>query len=78
MCDMHDGVQPWRRGALPAVHAHVPHRVHQQLADAFVCVSVVPRAGGRRPAHQLRNQLIECRFGRTWTIQSSLVSVVTS
>jgi hypothetical protein len=57
MCDMHDGVQPWRRGALFAVHAHVPHRVHQQLADAFVRVPVVPRAGGRRLAHQLRNQL---------------------
>lgn len=57
MRHLHDRVRGGGRGPLPALHAHVPHGVHRRLAHAQSDLPQLPGAGGRRTAHQLRDQL---------------------
>ena len=49
MRDLHDRVQHRGRGAVPALHAHLPHGLHRRLAHAELHLPQLHGAGGRRP-----------------------------
>lgn len=60
VCYLHGWVHCRRPGAIPAVHAHLPLRVHWRLVDALAHLSFLHGASGRGSAHELwRKQLLK-------------------
>ena len=59
MRDLHDRVLHRRPRALPAVHAHLPHRVHRRLAHEELHLPLLHGARRRRPPRHLRDALRE-------------------
>jgi len=57
VCHMHGGVYGRRFGPLPALHAHLPRRVHRRLADEELHLPFVHGARRIGPLVNLRSQL---------------------
>jgi len=58
MCDLYDRVPGWWPGAVPALHAHVPHRMYRRLAHEELHMPQLHGASGCCSPSCLRRQLV--------------------